>query len=94
MNLFRKPDQKTRAEARRHSITVDAYIKFFKDRGIDIIEEDCYNPIENICSGACQGASDCPIAEQFWTGKKATPYRMRNYTVLQELTKIEFDFEV
>ncbi len=85
--MFFKPSQELRAEARKHSITVEAYVKFFSDRGIDILEEDCYDPYTDTCSGGCQGASDCPIAEEFWTGKRATPYRIRNYNVMMELTK-------
>ena len=38
--MFFKPSQELRTEARKHSITVEAYIKFFSDRGIDILEED------------------------------------------------------
>ena len=93
--MFYKPDQQTRNEARKHAITVESYIKFFKDRGIDILKEDCYNPIKNICDGSCQGACDCPIAQSFWEDSKfPTPYQIRKYNVMNELTKVEVDTEV
>lgn len=89
--MFFKHSQELRAEARKHSLTVESYLKFFNDRGIDILKEDCYDPINDTCDGGCQGASDCPIAQEFWSGIKSTPYRMRNHSVMMELTKIDYD---